>query len=80
MAGRSNMTTSTVGVMSSCFSGESSRHRTMSDLVPSLSFPQADSDGDMLIILTEIIIDVTITKQLRCNIQSREKVAVTFQR
>ena len=52
----------------------------MSDLVPSLSFPQADSDGDMLIILTEIIIDVTITKQLRCNIQSREKVAVTFQR
>ena len=45
MAGPSNMTTSTLGVMSSCFSGASSRHRTMSDLVPSLSFPLADSDG-----------------------------------
>ena len=41
----SNMTTSTLGVMSSCFSGASSTHRTMSDLVPSLSFPLADSDG-----------------------------------
>ena len=45
MAGPSNMTTSTLGVMSSCFSGASSRHRTMSDLVPSLSFSLADSDG-----------------------------------
>ena len=45
MAGPSNMTTSTLGVMSSCFSGASSRHRKMSDLVPSLSFPLADSDG-----------------------------------
>ena len=45
MAGRSNMTTSTLGVMSSGFSGASPRHRTMSDLVPSFSFPLADSDG-----------------------------------
>ena len=45
MAGPSNMTTSTLGVMSSCFSVTSSRHRTMSDSVPSLSFPLADSDG-----------------------------------
>ena len=45
MAGPSNMKTSTLGVMSSCFSGASWRHRTMSDLVPSLSFPLADSDG-----------------------------------
>ena len=45
MAGPSNMTTSTLWVMSSCFSGASSRHRTMSDLVPSLSFPQAVSGG-----------------------------------
>ena len=44
MAGPSNMTTSTLGVMSSCVSGASCRHRTMSDLVPSLSFPLADSD------------------------------------
>ena len=44
MAGPSNMTTSTLGVMSSCFSGASSWHRTISDLVPSLSFPLADSD------------------------------------
>ena len=44
-AGPSNMTTSTLGVMSSCFAGASSRHRTMSDLVPSLSFPMANSDG-----------------------------------
>ena len=44
MAGPSNVTTSTLGVMSSCFSGASSRHRTISDLVPSLSFPLADSD------------------------------------
>ena len=33
MAGPSNMTTSTLGVLSSCFSGASSRHRTISDLV-----------------------------------------------
>ena len=45
MAGPSNMTTSTIGVVSSWFSGASSRHRTMSDLVSSLSFPLADSDG-----------------------------------
>ena len=45
MAGPSNMTTSTLGVMSSCFSGASSRHRTISEFVPSLSFPLADSDG-----------------------------------
>ena len=45
MAGPSNMTTPTLGVISSCFSGASSRHRTISDLVPSLSFPLADSDG-----------------------------------
>ena len=45
MAGPSNMlTTSTLGVMSSCFSRASSRHRTISDLVPRLSFPLADSD------------------------------------
>ena len=41
MAGPSNMATSTLGVMSSCFSGASSRYRTMSDLVPSLSFPSS---------------------------------------
>ena len=45
MAGPSNMTKSTLWVMSSYFSGASSRHRTISDLVPSLSFPLADSDG-----------------------------------
>ena len=45
MACPSNMTTSTFGVMSSCFSDASSRHRTMSDLVPSFSFPLADTDG-----------------------------------
>ena len=45
MAGPSNMTTSTLGVMSSCFSGASSWHRAMSDLVPSFSFPLADSDA-----------------------------------
>ena len=45
MAGPSNMTTPTLGIMPSCFSGASSRHRTISDLVPSLSFPLADSDG-----------------------------------
>ena len=44
MAGPSYMTTSTLGVMSSCFSGASSTHRTLSDLVPSLSFPLADRD------------------------------------
>ena len=41
----SNMTTSTLGVMSSCFSDASSRHRTMSDFVPRFSFPLADNDG-----------------------------------
>ena len=35
---------------------------------------------DMLISVREIVIEVTITKQLRCNVQSREKVAVTFRR
>ena len=45
MVSPSNVTTSTLGVMSSCFSGAFSRHRTMSDLVPSLSVPLADSDG-----------------------------------
>ena len=45
MAGSSNMTRSTLGVMSSGFSDASSRHRTMSDLVPSFSFPLADTDG-----------------------------------
>ena len=45
MAGSSDMTTSTLWVMSSYFSGASSRHRTMSDLGPSLSLPLADSDG-----------------------------------
>ena len=44
MAGQSNMTTSTLGVMSSCFSDASSKHQTMPDLVPSFSFPLADSD------------------------------------
>ena len=44
MAGPSNTTTSTLGVMSSCSSMASSRHRTMSDLVPSLSLPPFDSD------------------------------------
>ena len=34
----------TLGVMSSCFSDASSRHRTMSDLVPSFSFPLAVTD------------------------------------
>ena len=43
MVGPSNMTTSMLGVMSSCFSGASSRHRTMSDLVPSLSLDMVDS-------------------------------------
>ncbi len=45
MAGPSNMTKSTLWVMSSYLSGASSRHRTMSDLVPSLRFPLADSNG-----------------------------------
>ena len=45
MAGPSNITTSPLGAMSSCFSGASSRHRKMSDLVPSLSFHLADSDS-----------------------------------
>ena len=45
VAGPSNMTMSTLGVMSSFFSDASSMHRTMSDLVPSFSFPLADSDG-----------------------------------
>ena len=46
MAGPSNMATSTLGLCHlSCFSGASSRHRTMSDLVPSLSFLLAASDG-----------------------------------
>ena len=44
MAGPSNMATSRLGVMSSCFSGASSRHQTMSDSGPRLSFPLADSD------------------------------------
>ena len=80
MARLSNMTTPMLGVMSSCFSGASSRHRTMSDLVPSLSFPLVDSGGGYGWFLWEnVIIEVTITK-LRCNKQSREKVAVTFQR
>ena len=43
MASPSNTATSML--VSSCFSGASSRHRTMSDLVPSLSFPLTDSDG-----------------------------------
>ena len=38
-----NTTTSTL--VSTCFSGASSMHRTMSDLVPSLNFPLTDSDG-----------------------------------
>ena len=41
----SDTTTSTLWVMSSYFSGASSRHRTMSNLGPSLSLPLADSDG-----------------------------------
>ena len=45
MAGPSKVTTATLGVMSSYFSRASSWHRRMSDLVPSLSFPLADSDG-----------------------------------
>ena len=44
MAGPSNMTTSALGFMSSGFSGVSSRLRTMSDLVPNVSIPLADSD------------------------------------
>ena len=48
MAGPSNMTKSTLWIMSSYFSGASSRRRTMSDLGPSLSFPLADIDGDMV--------------------------------
>ena len=43
MASPSNTTTSTL--VSSCSSGASSMHRTMSDLVPSFSFPLTDSDG-----------------------------------
>ena len=43
MASPSNTTTSTL--VSSCSSGASSRHRTMSELVPSLSFHLTDSDG-----------------------------------
>ena len=43
MASPCNTTTSTL--VSSCSSGASSRHRTMSDLVSSLSFPLTDSDG-----------------------------------
>ena len=44
MASPSN-TTTTSTLVSSCSSAASSRHRTMSDLVPSLSFPLTDSDG-----------------------------------
>ena len=47
MAGPSNMTTSTLGVMSYCFSDASSRHRTMPDLVLSFSFIMADVMVDM---------------------------------
>ena len=43
MASPSNTKTSTL--VSCCFFGASSRHRTMSDLVPCLSFPLTDSDG-----------------------------------
>ena len=43
MASPCNTTTSTL--VSSCSSGSSSRHRTMSDLVSSFSFPLTDSDG-----------------------------------
>ena len=43
MVSPSNTTTSTL--VSSCSSGASSRHRTMSDLVPNLSFHLTDSDG-----------------------------------
>ena len=39
------LTPTTSTLVSSCSSGASSRHRTMSDLVPSLSFPLTDSDG-----------------------------------
>ena len=42
MSGTSNVTTSTIGVMSSCSSVPSSVHRTMSDLVSSLSLPLSD--------------------------------------
>ena len=45
LASPSYMTPSTLGVMPSYFSGASSRHRTMSDLVPSFNFPLAVSDG-----------------------------------
>ena len=37
--------TPTSRLVSSCSSGASSRHRTMSDLVPSLGFPLTDSDS-----------------------------------
>ena len=43
MASPSNTTASTL--VSSCSSVASSRHRTMSDLVPSLSYPLTASDG-----------------------------------
>ena len=45
MAGPSNTTTSTLGVMSSCSSMAPSRHRIMSDLVPGLSSALSDSVG-----------------------------------
>ena len=45
MLGQTDTITSTLGVMSSCSSVASSRHRTMSELMPSLSFPLADSHG-----------------------------------
>ena len=47
MTGRSNTTTSTLGVMSCC-SSVSSRHRTMPDLVTNLSFTLSDSVVDMV--------------------------------
>ena len=48
MPGPSNITTSTFGVMSSGSSVASSRHRSMSDLVPSLSLPLSGMMVDMV--------------------------------
>ena len=69
------LTTPTLLVMSYFSSVTSSRHRTMSDLVPSLSLLYLTC----LILVRETFIEVIIPK-LRCKIQSREKVAATFQR
>ena len=94
MAGPSNTTTSTLGVMSSCSSMASSMHRTMSDLVPSLSLPPFDSDvGHGLVGLVGTLQNRVLSAgscerkihrgyhhETEMQHTSREQVAITSQR